>query len=227
MYSEIQIIKMCEDAMKKPDTFYKQDFINYRGNTVNSDAPYTEVIAKFILENLSQYIIPQITREKSYFTDGHDGIYSPTSNREEEIIAMELFKRSQDGHQYNFIGKIIDYQTPLKNKRSDEAGKIDLLSFDDSKLYILELKKPDSEESMLRCVLEGYTYLQTVDKIKLLKDFGLPENINVVACPFVFKNGKQHKEMQENRPWLFKLMELLNSKPYYIAENNGFYSVEE
>ena len=39
----------------------------------------------------------------------------------------------------SYVGEILDYQTPLKNKRSDEAGKIDLLSYDGRILRILEL----------------------------------------------------------------------------------------
>ena len=79
---------------------------------------------------------------------------------------------------------------------------------------------------MLRCVLEGFTYLKTVDEIKLLEDFELPKETKVLACPFVFKYGKQYQEMLEKRPYLFKLMDLLESKPYYITRNNNLYSVE-
>lgn len=32
----------------------------------------------------------------------------------------------------------------------DEAGKIDMLAHKDETVYVLELKKPDSEETMLR-----------------------------------------------------------------------------
>ena len=129
--------------------------------------------------------------------------------------------------EFAFIGKIIDYQTPLNNKQCDNAGKIDLLSVKDDKLYVLELKKEDSEETMLRCVLEGYTYLKTVDLQKLISNFGLSTNLYANACPFVFKNGAQYIEMQEDRKWLFKLMDLLGCKPYYISIENGKYVVTE
>ena len=125
------------------------------------------------------------------------------------------------------IGNIIDYQTPLKNKRTDIAGKIDLLSYDGNCLRVLELKKPFSDETMLRCVLEGYTYLKTVDAAKLLDNFELPANTKVVACPFVFKYGKQYQAMLEKRPHLYKLMEMLESKPYYIIKQDNLYIVEE
>lgn len=228
-YSRDSILKKCKAAFCDIKTFYKQPFINYNGKTVDTNEYYTEVVAKFLCENIVEFIqgIPQITRETSYKTIGHNGVFDKDTPREEEKIAMEMFNQSQSENSYNFIGDIIDYQIPLKNKRADVAGKIDLLSYDGITLYILELKKPDSNESMLRCVLEGFTYMQTADKAKLLADFNLPTGTNIKASPFVFKDGEQHQEMKEERPYLLKLMALLDSKPYYITEENQVYDVEE
>ncbi len=228
-YSKNEIIKKCLAAFGDIKTFYKQPFINYNGRTNDTNEYYTEVVAQFLCDNIAEFIggIPQITRKATYKTSGHDGVFDEDTPREEEKIAMEMFVQSKSGLPYNRIGNIIDYQTPLKNKQSDVAGKIDLLSYDGSTLYILELKKPDSEESMLRCVLEGFTYMQTVNKEKLLEDFALPRNTIIKASPFVFKDRLQHKQMSEKRLHLFELMQLLDSKPYYINKENSLYIVEE
>ena len=228
-YTKKSIISKCENAFKDIKTFYKQSFINYSGKTTDTHEYYTEVIAEFINNNLDEYIsgIPKITRETSYKTPSHIGEFDINTPREEEKIAMEMFKQSVNGYSYNSIGKIIDYQTPLKNKRSDAAGKIDLLSYNGNCVRILELKKPFSDESMLRCVLEGYTYLKTIDTVKLLKDFGLPNETRVLASPFVFKYGHQYQEMLETRPALFTLMKKLDIKPYYITKQDNIYIVEE
>ena len=74
---------------------------------------------------------------------------------------------------------------------------------------------------MLRCVLEAYTYLKVVDKAKLLKDFGLPENTVIKACPFVFYGKEQHKEMQEDRKHLKELMKNLDVEPIYLKGEGG------
>lgn len=224
-YTRNCIIAKCKEAFKDKKTFYKQSFINYRGKTEDTDEYFSEVIAEFLCNHISEYTngIDTITRENSYKTDSHDGVIKDhDSGRDEEIIAMKMFGKS-----YDFVGKMIDYQTPLKNKRSDEAGKIDLLAYDGTTLRILELKKPDSDETMLRCVLEGYTYWKTVDKAKLLADFALPADTVIKACPFVFSGGEQHNEMKEVRPHLKRLMELLESKPYYISEEKDKYIVTE
>ena len=228
-YTREDVIKMCQKAFEDVKTFYKQPFINYGGRTTDTNVFYTEVIAEFLCDNLDKYIdgIPKITRSTTYKTPSHTGKFDVNTPREEEKIAMEMFKQSANGYSYNSIGKIIDYQTPLKNKRSDVAGKIDLLSYDGNCLRALELKKTLSDESMLRCVLEGYTYLKTVDTIKLLEDFELPRETRVLASPFVFKYGQQYQEMLETRPNLFKLMQKLDSKPYYIVKQNNLYIVVE
>ena len=228
-YSREEITRKCQRTFDDIKTFYKQPFINYNGKTNDTNEYYTEVVADFLCNNISTYIsgIPQITREASYKTAGHDGAFDADTPREEEKIAMEMFKQSKTGVPYDYIGNIIDYQTPLKNKRTDVAGKIDLLSYDGKTLYILELKKPDSEESMLRCVLEGFTYMQTVNKEKLLDSFSLPRDTIIKASPFVFRNKQQHEQMTEDRPYLFKLMQLLDSKPYYISKENNIYKVGE
>ena len=232
-YSKDEIIKKLEVAKSEMWKFYSQDFVNYRGKTSDKERDYyTEIIAEWLLDNIELFNdIKMISRENSYKVDSHDGKNKDKdSNREEEKIAMKLFDLSQNqGKVFEIIGKIIDYQTPLKDIQTDKAGKIDLLAYNEEEktLRILELKKPDSEETMLRCVLEAYTYLKVVAKVKLLKDFGLPEDTKIKACPFVFYDGEQHKEMQQDRKHLKDLIKELGIEVIYLKEENGEYSVIE
>ena len=229
-YTRQEILSKCKELFSDIKTFYQADIINYRGKTSDTKEYYTEVIAEFVCNNIELFCnsIPKITRKASYKTASHKGEYSSTSNRTEEIAAIKMFNQSnKDGYVYDFIGKIIDYQIPLKSERKDMAGKIDLLSYDGDILRILELKKPDSMETMLRCVLEGYTYKETFDHSKLLTDFNLPKDTRIKSSPFVFRDGIQYKEMQQNRKWLKQLMGLLDSVPFYIVENNEQYIVKE
>ena len=227
-YSKNEILEEIQDM----GNFYKRKVVNYRGTTSDSKEYYTEVVAEWILKNiyLFDYIKP-ITREKSYKVDSHDGKNKDNdSNREEEKIAMKLFVLSQNqGKVFDVIGKIIDYQTPLKDIQTDKAGKIDLLAYNENEktLRILELKRPDSKETMLRCVLEAYTYLKVVDKAKLLKDFGLPEDTVIKACPFVFYGKEQYREMQQDREHLKELIEKLGIEVIYLEEKNEEYSIKK
>ena len=230
-YSKNEIIKKLEVAKSQMWKFYSQDFVNYRGKTSDKEGYYyTEIIAKWLLNNIELFNdIKMISRENSYKMDSHDGkIKNEKSGREEEIIGMKLFDFSQNqGKVFDIIGKIIDYQTPLKDIQTDKAGKIDLLAYNENEktLRILELKKPDSKETMLRCVLEAYTYLKVVDKAKLLKDFGLPENTKIKACPFVFYEKEQYREMQQDKENLKDLIKKLEIEVIYLKEEKGEYNV--
>ena len=232
-YSKDEIIKKLEVAKSEMWKFYSQDFVNYRGKTSDKERDYyTEIIAKWLLDNIELFNdIKMISRENSYKVDSHDGkIKNKDSGREEEIIAMKLFDFSQNqGKVFDIIGKIIDYQTPLKDTQKDKAGKIDLLSYNENEkiLRILELKRPGSKETMLRCVLEAYTYLKILDKTKLLKDFELPEDTVIKACPFVFYGKEQYREMQQDREHLKDLIEKLGIEVIYLEEKNEEYSIKK
>jgi len=229
-YSKEEIIKKLEESKSKMGQFYNENFLKYIGETSDEEGYYTEIIAGWLLDNIELFNnIKMISRKSNYKVKTHDGIIkNEGSKREEEKIAMKLFELSQNqGKVFDIIGKIIDYQTPLKDIQTDKAGKIDLLAYNEEEkiLRILELKRPDSKETMLRCVLEAYTYLKVVDKDKLLKDFGLPENTKIKACPFVFYGGEQHQEMQKNKENLGELIKELGIEIIYLKEENGEYSV--
>ena len=224
-YKKDEIINKLEN-LKDISTLYKEDFINYRGDTTDTKEKYTEVIAEWLLNNIDLlYKIKKITRLSSYKVDTHDRKHNnQNSNRLEEIMAIEIFNQKS----LNILGKVLDYQTPLKNERDDKAGKIDIVSYnkDIKTVYLLELKKEDNEETMLRCVLEIFTYSKTLDKDKFLEDFNLPKDTKIKASPLVFFNSFQHKEMIEaDNKFLKQLMDKLDIEPFYIIKNSNYYAI--
>ena len=229
-YTKEFIYNACREAATTDiQKFYTSKFINYRGKTTDTDEYYTEVVASWLWDNLDILNkIPTISRTSGYRVPSHDGVIkNPKSNRKEEIIAMKMFQQSD----VPGLGRIIDYQTPLKNDFDDHVGKVDLLSFDGKTIRLLELKKPNSEETMLRCVIEGYTYWKTIDTTILLESFKdvVSNNAQVKVNPFVFIHPESvpYLEMKEERPKLNALMDALNCHPLYIQDNNGYYTVTE
>lgn len=171
-YDEQFTIDEYQNYVKsKPiDSFYTEKFVNWKGKTKDTDNYYTEVIANELLQNLSILnAITRISRTKSYKVNSHNKIeINLNSNRQEEIFAKRLAYLNLD-----YLGKIIDYQIPLKNIQKDKIGKIDLVSYnsDSKRFYLIELKYNGNNETLLRTILEIYTYSMMVDETKLLDDF--------------------------------------------------------
>jgi hypothetical protein len=227
---EEQIAKF--EKVKDIRFFYKKKFLNNSGKTKDTNEFYSEIAAEWIIEHIDGFKqITPIHRNASYYTEGHDGKYRPESTSEKNIAKRIFQQGKQEG--IPGIGIILDYETPLNDELENSAGKIDLLAFDQKNnvLRILELKRPDNDESMLRCVLEAYSYSKLVDREKLILDFNrdgnfnIPEGIPIVACPLVFRNSVQHKELQEMqeglRQNLKKLIEQLEVRPMIIEKKRN------
>lgn len=149
--------------------FYKSAVVNYKGKVTGSKDLYSEVIAETLInDNFIKDWLNLMPIRPEHFKINHPNTDENVdalkiTNRKEEILAKLLFYQGNvDG-----LGYIFDYQTPLKAAKSDSYGKIDLLGYNvDNKCYsVIELKyRPSgSEETLLRCVLEAYTYYKLLD----------------------------------------------------------------
>ena len=198
------------------DNLYQEDFINYRGKTTDTKEVYTEIVSEVLLSNLDIFDnITTISRKSSYKIPNHYGVTgNDQSNRIEERIALSMYNK-----QFDHIGKVIDYQVPMKNVQGDKnVGKIDLIALKDNALIVLELKKEDSKETLLRCVLEAATYFRKIHKDKLLRDFA-DFNINSVeTAVLVFKDKAQHNEYKNEDTNTRRLMKELKVDMYVIKE---------
>lgn len=149
--------------------FYKSAVVNYKGKVTGSKDLYSEVIAETLInDNFIKDWLYLIPVRPEHFKINHPNTDENVdaliiTNRKEEILAKLLFYQGNvDG-----LGYIFDYQTPLKATQNDSYGKIDLLGYNkDNKCYsVIELKyRPSgSEETLLRCILEAYTYYRLLD----------------------------------------------------------------
>ena len=165
------------------ENFYKAPIVNYKGYlkgaTQEDKNRYSEVISSILLSKDLLKSWKELAPVRSnHFDTKHASSESVDmeqlqgTNRKEEILAKLLFyQREVSG-----LGHIFDYQTPLKKTKKDSYGKIDLLGYNkDDKCYsIIELKyRPSSsEETLLRCILEAYTYYKLLDLKQLKTDVG-------------------------------------------------------
>ena len=154
------------DIKRFAANFYKAPIVNYKGYVNGSKNLYSEIIAKTLV---SEDLVKEWDKLKPVRPNHFDTDHTPTqnelsiTNRKEEILAKLLFYQGE----VKDLGYIFDYQTPLKKARSDSYGKIDLLGYNtDDKCYsVIELKyRPSgSDETLLRCVLEAYTYYKLLN----------------------------------------------------------------
>lgn len=246
-YTSEDILLKCRKEWERrgPENFYQAVCINYEGMTQKDDprfaaTPYTEIIADFVLGHMPDYqAVQPVRRTKSYCIPDHELRAeerhcilqeNPHPKREEEYRAIDLFWESIHGKAYEGFGRIIDYQVPLKNKKSDSLGKIDLLSVNQDKLFILELKRPDSRESFLRCILEGFSYTKTVDCRKLKEDFSekisectsIPlEQMQIRFAPLIYAGSRPAQEWEccaSKFPYLAKLIEMTQAEVFVLQD---------
>ena len=219
------------------DRLYSSEIVDYTGYIKDSKERDTEFIAKYLIGHPDFFKSMKNSRRKKYKTEEHirpvkfskrpKTFINNRGNREEEWIAKEIFNEQF----INGLGEVIDYQTPLKAPGAGKAnlglGKIDLLAFNDSELIILELKKPETDETLLRCVLEAYTYYCNIKgslDILINKDnFNLASETKLKKAVFVFdgKDSRPYQEYIDNKnenTYVLQLMKNFNVDIYAIDE---------
>jgi hypothetical protein len=223
-YKKSELIRKIRESGKP---LYQRPCVNYTGVTTDTKERYTEVIAEHLLANLDEFRngFETVTRQKSYKVKGHSVepyTFDPTDTtvrRKEERLA-----RSLRGHRYsNCRLQILDYQIPLKdaravtNKENEGLGKIDLLGSVSDGLVVIEFKRPDSPETLLRCILEAYSYWATVDREKLAKDFNR-EGESVYAGVLIYEDSQPSKDFWARPSKVWDLMVALGVRAYVLSE---------
>jgi hypothetical protein len=192
-----------------------------QSDTLMASAEFTsEVVASYLLSHpqLIDSGIKRIRREKTYAVEHSKKPRAGKSKRAEELMAIQLV---EDHHTGSAYGTMTAYQIPLKNSNKDiGAGKIDLVSYHEglNTLFIHEFKKKDNTEALLRCVLEIYTYFSTVDKNKLLTDFG-HNDAKLVPSVLVYAGSRQHEQFEVHKS-VRALMKELNVEFHILEEPN-------
>lgn len=148
---------------------YNEDIVKWTGplNPSGERPYYSNYIAEKLLEKCNlKNLFSQIEGNKrdDYFVKSHNGSIEKFTNRKEEIFAKSLF-----GHNIGHLGKVIDYQMPLKKVQADSLGKVDLVSLNanNNTAYLIELKlnlAGRDEETVLRAALEIETYYHAINK---------------------------------------------------------------
>lgn len=250
-YNEDKVINAFKDFFKSSDNekiskdnkkwakLYDKKFLNWGGLSKDTKKPYIEILAQCILNNIEGIkngVWNKHIQRKYYWKKVHNIDSRKTgSNRQEELTAYEIYK--QNNGNYKCFGKIIDFQTPLVNNYENkkykdigkiDIGKIDLLSYDDKNkiMRILEFKREDSKETILRCILEAYTYKRFVDYVreKFLIDFEKPLETKIIPAILVYKNSKilEQRKIESIK----KLIKILGIEIFTVYKGENNYIIE-
>jgi len=218
-YTENETLERIREELTSIETVYKSSCVNWSGFTSDTKRRYTEIIAADIRHNFQLFdAIQRITRERSYYSPSHARmrIDLEKSNRMEEIFAKRINRL-----EFKQMGRILDFQIPIKNSSRDLGiGKFDLISFSAKKkrMFLLELKHGTNTETLLRAMLESFTYYKTVNENKLINDFREIEQISketktkpaVLVTPGCTAYSELEQMEKGERPELKKLAKALS-----------------
>ncbi|MBU2101797.1 MAG: hypothetical protein KKF80_00225 [Candidatus Omnitrophica bacterium] len=217
--------EVIQEIRKEKGYLYKSRLVNYKGKVKGEEEKYTEVIAGYLLTHLDFLDnIKELQRTRGYRVMHNIKKRAKKSNRYEELFASKI-----SGEKLECLGKVIDFQVPLKpaNKGHDGVGKIDILSKCDSKAYIIELKYGSNQETLLRAVLEIAYYYQWLWKEKLLKDFGNELNglrqgdIKKAVLLSAGTRSLAESDDLDSRPNLKKLIAAIKVEVFSIDDNEN------
>ncbi|MBP7088790.1 MAG: hypothetical protein KBB01_05790 [Candidatus Omnitrophica bacterium] len=226
-YSKEKTIAELHKSLQHLYQLYNAKCINWSGKVLGAKEEYSEVISAELLdlgiEKLMREEIKPIGRP-NYHVDSHQKQVSRSkTNREEENFAKSLVWLKLER-----LGEILDFQIPLKNKKSDKAGKIDLVSYKHDNLpvsYIIELKYSNNKETLLRSVLEITTYYCQLNKDKFLKSFEKFRNLtkeDIKKAVLLMKGASAYYEAKEEltkKPKLTELIKKLGVEIFLLEYN--------
>lgn len=202
----------------------------------------TELISEMILNDFNQINWSDKGLRKNEFKIknhlGYCQIQTSITQFTEKRFCRALYnKYSSNAHP--LIGRIIDYETPLTEQRQGKTkvnqGDIDNISIRENKsLLFIEAKKAQSNESILKAVLEIFVYtmrLVKFDRIKQLKtDFDVAQIKPIVPCVLTFEDstsGNQILNIKEYPKFIILLKSINKELLSYKIDPIEFYLIDK
>jgi len=202
-----------ENQKKSPRTIYKWKDLNNK--------TYQGYIADLMINEIDIIRLIKPTLRKNIFMRHIETTSQKESNQAEKMFAMALCH--DERYDSYVLGKCFEYELPLCPRKGEHLngdnkafGNIDLVCIKEDEVYLIELKKDKSKETLLRTILEAYTYwkqggallraeLEGVLKIKDLK---------VRLGILIFKESEPEKELRclSNTPSQKRLLDLISNE---------------
>lgn len=128
----------------------------------------------------------------------HNGAYKEAV-AEKEIVRGLMNLQRKSIQVINHYGKdkplypICDYEVPVL---ADSGRNIDAVGrWGDKKICIYEAKNSVSSETLLRCLLEAFTYSLLINRARFRESFGVATDARFVICPLIFEGTVPHQDL--------------------------------
>jgi hypothetical protein len=193
----------------------KKDWFSIYNWASLSRKGYSEEIAELLLDKFERIKISYAgLRKNSFRPDSHHGqcqLSTDISQHVEKRFCRALYNLKE----LPLLGKVLEYEVPFKEKGESKHGDIDLLSYQEGKLFIIEAKKIGSSESILKAILEAYVYSKLVCAAKeaFYDDFKIDPGVKIKPVVLTFVNsisGQQLMEMAKY-PSIKNLIDKINN----------------
>jgi hypothetical protein len=158
---------------------------------------YSEPVAEWITSSLDRITLNTKGLREAFRTDDHRGqikLNTSISQITEKRIVRALFNASV----LPSMGTVIDYEIPLKQRRGAPHGDIDLLCTSGAATCCVEAKRPNSSESLLKAVLQAFTYSMLVwsRRETFFKDFDLPKKGVLYPAVLTFPTAASGRQLE-------------------------------
>jgi hypothetical protein len=178
---------------------------------------YADDIADIIVNDFHIIdIVKKDLRQNDFKIDDHCGqahLSTPISQFTEKRFLRALFNFANE-QPIEDLGIVIDYETPLKASKGAKHGNIDLLARNNNNLFIIEAKKHNSSESILKAILEAYVYSKLVHSVKerFYSDFRFTSELILTPTILTFKSATSGEQLLSinDHPNIKRLLNILN-----------------
>ena len=190
--------KTSQDLEQEWSLWPKDWYSIYQWNSLKVQT-YTEKVSSLILHDFDRIVINyEHLRKDDFKIKDHHGqckLGTPIS----QITEKRLLRAMYNLHTVNLLGIIKDYEVPLKSIQSVHHGDIDLLvrDEDEHKIRLIEAKKPGSSESLLKGVLQVYTYTKLVSSVRdrFLRSYDIQKDVKLSPVVLTFDSAASGKQL--------------------------------
>jgi hypothetical protein len=177
---------------------------------------YTEWIAEQIASSFGGIrLVTDGLRARSFRVADHRGQITLRTGIE-QLTEKRLVRAMFNAPELPLLGRVIDYEVPLKEDDEATHGDIDLLCTQPAACLCAEAKKPLAGESVLKAILQAFAYtsLVTTRKAAFLADFGLDPKLCLTPAVLTFASAQSGRQLAalSKYPKLSGLIRLLNAR---------------